>query len=280
VASARTLVELSASLNTGVLPLGNNLSAPASWGRAALSARRGDRERALATQTLSCVDFFGTSACSGSVTVDTNASAGSTALPAGTYVTLTFAALQGSFGGTPVQFDGELRLDYLSAFDLNSPSFAGLRFQLTLNQFSGTVDGVAFGPRSAIALTEFDGQGVAQLTIDGLRVTGLDTLTVTDADNYALPNVTLRRAHWAAAAGYVDVHYTDWSVVDGRPTFGSQAQISAAGNSLDVTVGASSASSVVYAVQVSVDGVVSTYAVTATYPAGGGSPDYTTAGPG
>ena len=242
-----------------------------SWSRTALSATR---ERALATETLTCADFFGSPSCSGSVRVETNASASDTVIPAGSYVSMSFAALQGSFDGSPVQLNGTLRIDFLTAFDSQADSVAGLRMQITFTTFSGTAEGVAFGPLTEIALYEFDGQGAAQVTIDGLRITGFDTLTVTDADNYSLANVTLRRAHWAAAVGYVDMSFQGWSVVNGRPSVNSRATITTPNSSIAVVVTSSSAGSVVYAVTASVNGAAVSYAVTASYPASG-APTYT-----
>jgi hypothetical protein len=270
--SAQRLVQLSASLNGNLVPLAGSGAPVLSWSRAALSA---SRERALATQTLSCADFFGTASCSGSVRVDTNGSGSGSVIPAGTYVTLTFSALQGSFDGSPVLLSGTLRLDYLTAFDVNASSPAGLRLQLGFTDFSGSADGMAFGPLTEIALYEFDSEGVGQLTIDGLRITGFETVSVTDANNYSLPNVTLRRAHWATPSGYVDMSFQSWSVTNGRPSVNSTATITAPNNSITVTVTSSSAGTVVYAVAATVNGASVSYTVTATYPAGGRAPTYT-----
>ena len=108
----------------------------------------------------------------------------------------------------------------------------------------------------------------------GLRITGFDTLTVIDADNYSLANVTLRRAHWAAAVGYVDMSFQGWSVVSGRPSVNSRATITAPNSSIAVVVTSSSAGSVVYAVTATVNGAVVSYTVTASYPVSG-APTYT-----
>ena len=80
-------------------------------------------------------------------------------IPAGTYVTLTFNALQGSFSGSPVLLNGTLRQDYLTTFDTNAATPAGLHLQLGFAGFSGTSEG---GPMSELALYEFDSQGVRQ----------------------------------------------------------------------------------------------------------------------
>ncbi len=272
--SAQRIVQLNASLNGSIPALANGGSVAMSLSRAAMSM---SRERALATQTLSCADFFGSPSCSGSLTIDTNASGSGTVIPAGTYVSMSFNALQGSFGGSPLLVNGTLRLDYLSAFDANASSLAGLRVQMTFSGFSGTAEGVSFGPLTEVALYEFDGQGVGQMTIDGLRITGLDTLSVTDAANYSLANVTLRRAHWAAPAAYVDMSFSDWGVVNGRPGINSMADIEVPGSRISIIVRSSSASTVVYEVNALVNGAVASYTVTASYPAGGGAPSYTVA---
>ena len=251
--------------------LANGGSAALSWSRAALSATR---ERALATQTVTCAQFFGTSSCSGSLTVNTNASGSGPVIPAGTYAIVTFNALQGGFDGSPVLVNGTMRMDYLSTFDASTSSPAGLRAQLTFTDFSGTADGVSFGPLTEVALYEFDNQGVGTMTIDGLRIVGCDTMDVSDADNYSLADVTLRRAHWTTATGYVDMQFVGWSVVEGRPSVNSRATITAPNSSIAVVVTSSSAGSVVYAVTATVNGAVVSYTVTASYPVSG-APTYT-----
>jgi hypothetical protein len=140
--------------------------------------------------------------------------------------------------------------------------------------FSGTADGVSFGPLNEVALYEFDGQGVGTMTIDGLRIIGFDTMSVTDDDNYSLANVTLRRAHWAVPAGYVDMSFQGCSVVNGRPSADSRVTVWAPNSSIAVVVTSSSASTVVYAVTATVNGASVSYTVTATYPASG-APSYT-----
>jgi hypothetical protein len=271
LASAERLVQVSASLDGGFVPLGSGAGSPAAWARSALLRR----EQALASETLPCSSLFGTTACSGSITVDTNASGNATVLPAGTYVTLSFNALQGTVEGSTLAFNGAMRIDYLTAFDVNAVSLAGLRFQLTLTAFSGTADGVSFGPVTETALFEFNAQGVSSITIDGLRIGGLDNLLVTDADDYSLAGVTLRRAHWEQLAGYIDVSFIDWRVVAGRPAVNSVANIEVPGSRIGIIVRASSPSQVVYEVNCLINGVVSNYTVTATYPPGGGAPSYT-----
>lgn len=275
--SAQRMVQLSASLNGSIPALANGGTAALSLGRVALSA---SREHALTTQTITCADFFGTSSCSGSLTVNTNASDSGTVIPAGTFANMTFNALQGSFDGSPVLIDGTLRLEYLSTFDANASSLAGLSVQMTFTNFSGTSDGVSFGPLTEVARYEFDGQGNGQMTVDGLRIYGFNTMTVTDADNYSLPAVGLRRAHWASPTGYVDVQFENWNVVNGRPAVGSQVGFSAGSSDLFMAITSSSASTVQYSVTAYTNDVlVASYTVTATYPAGGGAPTYTVVAP-
>jgi len=273
VVGAQRIVELDASVNGNALPLGSSNASPAMLARRALAATA--RERALATQTLSCTDFFGPGSCSGSVTVDTNASGNSTVVPAGTYVAMSFNALQGSAGGSPVRLDGTVRVDYLTSADLSDESPTNVRFTVTLVAFEGNAAGVVFGPLNEVGLFEFNGAGEQLMTVDGLRIGGLDTLTVTDDDNYTLANVSVRRAHWTQATAYVDLRFSGWSVVSGRPTVNSQSTITAGSNSVVITVQSSSAQTVVYRVVATIGGVVSTYDVTATYPAGAGAPTYT-----
>jgi hypothetical protein len=208
--------------------------------------------------------------------VTTNASdPNATVLPAGTTIQVAFNALSGTVSGMPVAFNGVMRLDYLTAFDLNAVSLAGVSFRLTLTDFSGTAEGVAFGPVTETALFEFDSQGVASITIDGLRVRGLDNLVITNAGTYSLAGVSLRRAHWEALTSYVDVNFTSWGVLNGRPTVNSLASIEVPGSRIGILVLSSSTSTMVYEVTCQVGGTLSTYLVTATYPAGGGAPTYT-----
>jgi hypothetical protein len=272
VDSAQRMVTLDASLSgNNVLPVGNSVSSPLSWTRTALSA---EREQALAVRSLTCADFFSSTACTGSWSIDTNAANSATAFPAGTYASLQFNNLQGSFGGSPLSINGTLRADFLTPFDPNAASTAGLSFQLTFTNLSGMAEGTSFGPINAVALYVHDGMGVETVTIDGQRIIGFDNLTVTNADNYSLPNLQLRRAHWAAATGYVDVSFSNWSVVNGRPIVGSAVSIAATGGSISISVMSSSSSAVVYAATATVNGVTVYYTVTATYPASGGAPSY------
>jgi hypothetical protein len=272
VASARRLAELNATLSDSALPVGGARATPAAWGRA---ARTLTRAQALARQTLSCSAFLGIGNCTGSVTVDTNFDGPGSVFPPGTYVTLTFDALTAVVEGESLALSGSLRVDYPTGFDLDATTLANQRFQLTLDGFAGSAQGVAFGPLDEVALYEYDSQAVETVTIDGLRITGFDTLTLTDANNYALANVTLRRAHWAVPATYVDLSFLDWTITDGRPAVGGTVIVTAGNGSVQIDVTARSSDSVVYAVRLFIGGSSTTWTVTAAYPAGGGAPSYT-----
>jgi hypothetical protein len=271
--AARRLAQLSASLSESALPVGGSARAtPAAWGRTALAPAR---EQALDRQTLGCSAFLGTSNCTGSVTVDTNFNGAGSVFPPGTYVALTFNAVTAVINGESLALGGGLRVDYPDGFDPNAATLANLRFQLTLDGFTGSAQGVSFGPLDEVALYEYDNQGVETVTIDGLRITGFDTLTLTDADNYALANVSVRRAHWAAANTYVDLSFANWTVSSGRPAVGGRVTVTAGNGGVIIDVASRSADTVVYAVSLSIGGSTSAWTVTATYPAGGGVPTYT-----
>jgi hypothetical protein len=234
---------------------------------------RAAREQALSRETVACGNL-GLTSCSGSVTFDTNVADNATVLPAGSYFAMTFNGLSGGADGNTVSMNGLFRMDFQTALNIDALDFANARFQVTLGGLSGTVDGISFGPETALALYEFDPRGTPTLTIDGLRIQG--GVSTTDAQNYnVIGGTRLRTAHWSNAAGYVDVQFTEnWIVSQGRPSAGSSAIISDGNASMTISVQSSSASSVVYAVTASVNGATVAYTVTATYPASG-APTYT-----
>lgn len=283
-ASAQRLVQLGTTVNTG-FGGASGLAAPtrgavparlfADWSRTALGLH--GRKQSLAVQTVGCADFLGTSGCSGSVTIDTNfAATGSHVIPAGTYVAITFGALQGvNPQGAPIALNGTFRLDYLTAIDLNASTLANVQFQITLAAFGGSVNGLAFGPETEIAIFAFDADGTASLTVDGLRIVNLDGITIVDAGDFSLTGVAVRVPHWTSSTGYVDFNFVDWNVTANRPVIGSTVIATAGANSITVNVSASSSTTVIYGVVASVGGAVAAYTVTASYPPGGGAPTYT-----
>ncbi len=275
LAGSATVVEQAAGLDSSFLLIGNPLGIGASPLSLASRVMASTREQPMAVQMLGCTLVFEVNPCSGSVTVDTNApQSGATVWPAGTYFAMTFNALSGRLARSSFSMNGTARIDFLSAFDTNATSFANTRIQITASNLSGSVDGVAFGPESAVALIEFDSGGVGTLTVDGVRIRGLAGLTVTDANNFSLVGTVLRSAYWAAPSTYVDTSFTHWVVVAGRPQAGSTGSIVAGTASVAIGVTSTSATTVVYDVRVTAAAATNRYLVTATYPAGGGAPSY------
>jgi hypothetical protein len=267
--AAAKAVELYATLGQGPLPV------TAQGGvMARVLSGRVLREQPQARETLTCSEFLGVSTCTGTVTIDTNVADSGIAVP-GTYVAIIFNGLQATVDGDTLSLDGTMRIDFLTTFDLNSSSFANQRMELTLDDFAGSADGVSFGPYNVRALIEYDANEVSTLTIDGVRISGLENIVVNDGLNYGLTNVALRRAVWSSATAYVDYAFDQWNVAAGRPTVGSGATISAGTGSIAVEVTASSSTLVVYAVTITLGGVSTNYTVTAAYPVGGGAPTYT-----
>jgi hypothetical protein len=264
---AAAVVSKSAALDAG------SLFAPVGASASPLGLRgAGAREQALARETVGCGEL-GFTGCSGSVTFDFNFDANAAILPAGSYFALTFNNLSGSFEGSAFSMSGTLRTDFVTAIDTQAPSLANAQFRVTLDGLSGTADGVSFGPESDVALYEFDAAGVPTITIDGLRLSGLDGLNVTDADNYIASGTQLRFAHWTAVSTYIDIDYNNWAVSAGRPTLGSTAALSAGtSGGATVTVTSSSPSQVVYRVDLNVGGNIVQYLVTADYSSG--TPSY------
>lgn len=231
------------------------------------SVARGAREQALARETATCSEL-GLSACSGSVTFDYNFDDEASVLPAGTYVAVRFNALSGNYAGSAFSMDGTFRMEFLTALDIDAMNFANACFQVTLDSFTGTAEGVSFGPETSAALYEFDTEGVPAVTIDGLRIRGLDNMLVSNDSNYTLNDFDLRTTYWGGATTYVDVDFSNWTVASGRPTNASTAIISAGANAsigIGIVVQSSSQGQVVYSVRVTAGGVFTDYLVTATY---------------
>jgi hypothetical protein len=225
------------------------------------------REQAQAVQTLACSSLFAV-ACSGSATVDTNLTSDVPVLPAGTYVAMSFNSLQWNVNGQSMSLQGALRMDYLTAFDLNASSLAGVRVQLTLSGLAGSAAGISFGPQSGVALLEVDALGRSSLTMDGRTFGGMTDVRVTDANNYGIGAGSVRGSHWADAAAHVDVRYSGWTVVGGRPVQGASAVVSAGADRIDITVLSTTAGATVYDVRITVAGSTRRFTVTATHVAG------------
>ena len=199
--------------------------------------------------------------CSGSVTFETNLdNPDGTNWSAGSYFSMTFNDLDSS----TIALNGTLRLDFLTAINLDA-GFASAQVKISLTNLSGTVNGISFGPENVAALLVFDASGIPTVTIDGMWIDGLEQLYVTDADNYSASGTYLRRSHWSSTSGYVDVDFTSWDVVNGLPTVGSTATITAGTSSATIAVLSSSQNLVVYRVWLTVNGITSVYDVTADY---------------
>lgn len=263
-----TVVTQRAGLDASFFLIGSPLGAAGTPVSLAGRVMAASRQQALAVQTLACSALLDAGTCSGSVTLDTNAP-DSSVWPAGTYVVMTFNALSGTSEGSSLSMNGTVRIDFLSAFNTNATSFANVRMQVATSSVSGSVDGVTFGPETGVALLEFDAAGAGTLTIDGVRITGLDGLTVTDANNFGIVGTVLRSAYWGAASTYVDTSFTQWVMTAGRPQAGSSLSIAAGTASVAIGVTSSSTTTVVYDVLVTTAGGASRYSVTATYPVGG-----------
>lgn len=233
---------------------------------------------ALSVQTASCAELMDNASCSGSATLDTNIADTATSIRAGDYADMSFASLSGPLGGLQVTLDGRMRIDFNSALDLNSTTFPGLDILVTFERFSGSANGVAFGPVSDAARLQVGSQGNVTLTAGGASFSGLSGVTFSSAGNYAIGAGTARVAYWSDGSRYVDITLSNWQVVNGRPAVGSQATVTAGQGSAAIAVTAASTTTVTYAVGVTVAGATSRFVVTATYPAGGGAPSYAVAG--
>lgn len=237
----------------------------AAWlGKSAASAS--GREQPTAIETLACTDLFAPP-CSGSLTLDTNAEYGAS-IPAGSYFTLSTGGVTFVDAGHTYNLSGSLRVDFVSAFDPDATSVAGLSFVLTSN-LGGSIDGKVFAPENVAARFDFDNLGTATITTEGRTFSHLSGISVTDADNYVIGSATVKAAHWSSASGYVTSTFDGWNVADGRPMVGSAVAITGAGGgSVAIAVLSSSTSTVVYDVTITVGSAVKRYTVTATYSSG------------
>jgi hypothetical protein len=261
-ARARSLSGLSALLGQ---PVGSARVRPAA---------SNPREQIQAVTTSSCVDFFETLSCSGSIVLDTNVAETATTVGPNDYADVRFQAVSGPLLGNQVSLNGRLRVDFLSVLNLNATTFTGMDLLLTLDGFSGTVNGSAFGPLSDVGRLQIDSNGASTVTAGGARYQGLSGVTTSGANSYRIGSGTVRTGHWTDSNTYVDLALAGWQVSDGRPVPGSRATLTAAQGSIDVTVASSSSQSVSFTVSITVNGVATHYLVTATYPVGGGAPTY------
>jgi len=227
----------------------------------------------LAVQSAGCADLLDPP-CTGSATLDTNVADTATAVGPGDYADLRFSGLSGGMFGQQVALYGRMRIDFLSAVDLNATTFPGLDLKLKLEGFGGSLNGQNFGPVSDTGRLQIDSLGVATLIAGGASYTGLADLSVQGGGSYVLGSGQVRVAYWSDSARYVDLALQGWQVAGNRPAVGSRAVVSAGDGRITIRVSASSAGSVVYDATVVAGGATSRYVVTGTYPAGGGAPTY------
>lgn len=228
-----------------------------------------------AVRTAGCVEVVDVP-CTGSVVVDTNVPDNATTLQPGNYVAFTFQGLAGGLQGDPVVFNGGLRVDFLSAFAQGSGSLDGTDLVITTSNLSGTVGGVSFGPLNEAARLQVAANGPIVITAGGRRYTNMNSVNFVGSDTYAISNVVIRGAYWGDSSRYIDLDLSSWSVSAGRPVIGSSGRVQAGEQTITIVVVSTSADTVAYNVQMFFAGGSGGYTVTATYPAGGGAPSYST----
>jgi hypothetical protein len=231
------------------------------------------RARRLDVTTEACTEFVDPP-CTGTITVDTNVAQTATSVTPGNYLDATFNSLSGLVLGRSVTFTGRMRIEFLTALNLNNPQLPGLGLRIKFTGFAGTLAGSAFGPVSETADFNFSSQGVGTLTTGGARYGSLAGVSVTGAGAYTINTGDVRRGFGASTTAHVDTHLTNWRNLAGRPVVGSSATLTAGSTSASVQVTASSSTTVVYAVSIVSTTGTRAFTVTATYPAGGGAPTY------
>lgn len=231
------------------------------------------RAHPLAVQTAACVDIVD-APCTGSATLDTNIADTATRVNAGDYADIQFAALNGALFGQQVLMNGRMRIDFLSALDLESTSFNGLDLKLKLVDFGGSVNGTNFGPISDTGRLQISTSGVVTMIAAGASYSGLRGVSITGAGSYSIAGGTVRASYWGDSGKYVDLTLLNWRVVAGRPAVGSQASITTGQGSATLSVMSSSTATVVASLTMNAGGSTTRYIVTATYPAGNGDPAY------
>jgi hypothetical protein len=232
------------------------------------------RKRALAVSNTPCTDWVD-APCSGSATQDTNVPDTVRVLHPGDYLDVRFASVTGPSLGNNLVLNGRMRLDFLSAFDLDAAQFPGLDLKLTFDGFSGSVNAKPFGPITDLSRLQISTQGVTTITAGGASYTALSGITITGPGDYVVGGGTVRASYWSDAGKYVELQLQNWRVAGARPAVGSRATVTAAQGSISIVATSSATGSVVYAVSIASTTGNASYAVTATYPQGGGAPTYT-----
>lgn len=245
--------------------------APLALGRAVTSAARAQVQ---AVTTQSCFAVMEGPTCVGTVVVDSTLSDTSTVARPGDFVSLNFQGLGGTLLGQFANFNGGMRLDFLSTLDLNAASFDGVDMVITFNGFGGALGGIPFGPLNESARLQVGAQGGATITAQGRTFTGLGGVRINGADAYSITGGSVRAAYWGDSNRYMNLDLGPWNISGGRPDISSRAAVTAGGQTLTISVNATSADTVVYRIGTFTAGGTATYAVTATYPVGAGAPTY------
>ena len=242
--------------------------------RQSVRAAAADRVRILAVTTDPCTELVN-APCTGTITTDTNISDTATAVLAGQYVDVTFNSISGTLDGVAVSFAGRMRIEFLTGFNANSTSVAGLGLRIKLVGFSGSVAGNAFGPVSNTMDLSFNAQGVPTIVTGGIRFGIVQGVSITGAGAFSIASAAARVGYGSAATGYIDINIGSWYHSGGRPISGI-ASINAGSIIASVTVGNRTANTVTYSVFIAdaAPGSGRSFTVTALY-SGGGAPSYT-----
>ncbi|MBL8306898.1 MAG: hypothetical protein JNM33_09395 [Rubrivivax sp.] len=233
------------------------------------------RQRALAVTNVGCLEVVD-GPCTGSAVFDTNIPDTATSVSAGQYLEVTFNAISGYVLGLPVTLSGRLRVEFLTAVNLNAAQLTSVSMRLKFVNLAGSADGVAYGPLNELLDLNLDSTGEATLTSGGARYGTLEGVSVTGAGSYSIGSGTVRSA-FASTGGYADLRLTNWRSSGGRALAGSQGSVSAGSTTAAVSVLSSSSTSVVYGVTFTAGASVVSYRVTGAYAGGTGSPSYTVA---
>ncbi|MGC4076721.1 MAG: hypothetical protein QM702_06735 [Rubrivivax sp.] len=238
-----------------------------------VSAQGAGTVRAQASQSASCYELLKITPCAGQVVVSGSADLNSALIPAGKYVQVDFQDLAFGSGSEAVAIDGALRIDFETALDANAGFRIGDSLRIGFDTLRGSVGGVAFGPVDFSARLQYTAAGF-QLTADGVRYTALDIGSSNGAS--IITSGAARIEHPAQPGAYVDVDFANWQRLNGRPTTGSSATVSAGAWTVQVSVAATTATTVTYRAVVAESGTTrGTYTIVATYPSStGGTPTY------
>lgn len=227
----------------------------------------------LAVQTAPCSELL-SAPCTGSVSGDTNIAGDASSVRAGDWAWIEFQSLTGMLYGQQLSFNGNFRMDFLSAVTLGGSTFSGLDVKLSFTGFSGSINGASFGPVSEAFRLQVTSGGTSTITVGGASFTDLSGVSVTGSGSYTIGGGTLRISYWGDATRYVDLSYTDWQMVSGRPAVGAKVTATAGSDSIALTVLSSSTTTVVYSAAMTVAGRTTYYTVTATYAAGSDTATY------